>query len=66
MLGIDGLGQKSFDAGGGEHIRDLEMLRCSIGVFGKGASNAVMSRFFQQVASAADVVDCGFAPWHVS
>lgn len=48
-------------AGGGEHVCDLEMLRSSDGVFGKVASNATMSRFFQQTAAAAEVFDYGFA-----
>ena len=48
-------------AGGGEHVSDLDMLRSSAGVFGKVASNATMSRFFQQAAAAPDVFDYGFA-----
>lgn len=37
------------------------MLRSSAGVFGKIASNATMSRFFQHAAAAPDVFDYGFA-----
>ncbi len=48
-------------AGGGEHVSDLDMLRSSAGVFGKVASNATMSRFFQQAAAAPDVFAYGFA-----
>lgn len=48
-------------AGGGEHVSDLDILRGSAGVFGKVASNATMSRFFQQAAAAPDVFDHGFA-----
>lgn len=48
-------------AGGGEHVSDLDILRSSAGVFGEVASNATMSRFFQQAAAAPEVFDHGFA-----
>ncbi|NVN00809.1 IS1380 family transposase [Arthrobacter sp. SDTb3-6] len=48
-------------AGGGEHVSDLDMLRGSAGVFGAVASNATMSRFFQQAAAVPEVFEYGFA-----
>ena len=48
-------------AGGGEHVSDVDILRSSAGVFGEVASNATMSRFFQQAAAAPDVFEYGFA-----
>lgn len=42
-------------AGGGEHVSDLDILRTGAGVFGKVASNATVSRFFERTVASPDV-----------
>lgn len=41
-------------AAGGEHVSDLDMFRTQPGVFGKVASNATVSRFFDRAAAKPD------------
>ena len=48
-------------AGGGEHVSDLDILRTGAGVFGKVASNATISRFFERTVANPDVFGYGFA-----
>ncbi|RNL56404.1 IS1380 family transposase, partial [Arthrobacter oryzae] len=48
-------------AGGGEHVSDLDILRTGAGVFGKVASNATISRFFERTVTNPDVFTYGFA-----
>jgi hypothetical protein len=48
-------------AGGGEHVSDLDILRTGAGVFGKVASNATISRFFERTVTNPDLFSYGFA-----
>ncbi|WP_346925594.1 IS1380 family transposase [uncultured Arthrobacter sp.] len=48
-------------AGGGEHVSDLDILRTGAGVFGKVASNATVSRFFERTVTNPEVFAYGFA-----
>lgn len=48
-------------AGGGEHVSDLDMLRTGDGVFGKVASNATVSRFFERTVISPELFSYGFA-----
>ena len=48
-------------AAGGEHVSDLDILRTSPGVFGKVASNATISRFFERTVANPDLFEYGFA-----
>lgn len=48
-------------AGGGEHVSDLDILRTGSGVFGKVASNATISRFFERTVTNPDLFSYGFA-----
>ena len=46
---------------GGEHVSDLDILRTGERVFGKVASNATVSRFFERTVANPDVFTYGFA-----
>ena len=46
---------------GGEHVSDLDILRTRAGIFGKVASNATVSRFFERTVTNSDVFAYGFA-----
>jgi len=48
-------------AGGGEHVSDLDILRTGAGVFGKIASNATISRFFERTVTNPDLFSYGFS-----
>lgn len=48
-------------ASGGEHVSDLDILRAGAGVFGKVASNATVSRFFERTVTNPDLFSYGFA-----
>lgn len=48
-------------AGGGEHVSDLDILRAGAGVFGKVASNATVSRFFERTVTNPDLFSYGFS-----
>lgn len=48
-------------AGGGDHVSDLDILRADVGVFGKAASNATVSRFFERTVTNPDLFSYGFA-----
>lgn len=48
-------------AGGGERVSDLDILRTGAGAFGKVASNATVSRFFERTAPNPDLFSYGFS-----
>lgn len=48
-------------ADGGEHVSDLDILRTGAGVFGKVASNATVSRFFERTVTNPEIFSYGFA-----
>ncbi|WP_026533336.1 IS1380 family transposase, partial [Arthrobacter sp. H41] len=48
-------------AGGGEHVSDLDILRTGANVFGKVASNATISRFFERTVTSPEVFSYGFS-----
>lgn len=47
-------------AAGGEHASDLDILRCSPGVFGQLPSNATVSRFFERTVVNPELFSYGF------
>lgn len=47
-------------AAGGEHVSDLDILRTNPGVFGKVASNATISRFFERTVVNPDLFAYGW------
>ncbi|MEC5182459.1 hypothetical protein RCH07_003837 [Arthrobacter sp. CG_A4] len=48
-------------AGGGEHVSDLDILRTGSGVFGKIASNATISLFFERTVTNPDLFGYGIS-----